>query len=161
MSWLKHMADAGLTTRREFVIAEDVYDVSHDEVAEVEAELKMLLRGDVADVLVFFFSSRRRHTRCSRDWSSDVCSSDLVLFGASEWRSPADPKPIRLDRSYQRVGATGARGDLGPAEAEPDLELIGTAFLEKLRPLVGQLHHRIDFPPNQPIVQIVVIGFAP
>src|SRR2546429_3967627 len=27
---------------------------------------------------VCFFSSRRRHTRCSRDWSSDVCSSDLV-----------------------------------------------------------------------------------
>src|SRR6266498_4589941 len=27
----------------------------------------------------FFFSSRRRHTRCGRDWSSDVCSSDLVL----------------------------------------------------------------------------------
>src|SRR6266699_5509415 len=25
-----------------------------------------------------FFSSRRRHTRCGRDWSSDVCSSDLV-----------------------------------------------------------------------------------
>src|SRR6266436_8093672 len=28
----------------------------------------------------FFFSSRRRHTRCSRDWSSDVCSSDLLLM---------------------------------------------------------------------------------
>src|SRR5438128_5770249 len=27
----------------------------------------------------FFFSSRRRHTRCYRDWSSDVCSSDLLL----------------------------------------------------------------------------------
>src|SRR5690606_40509630 len=27
-----------------------------------------------------FFSSRRRHTRFSRDWSSDVCSSDLVLI---------------------------------------------------------------------------------
>src|SRR2546422_8042437 len=27
--------------------------------------------------VLFFFSSRRRHTRCSRDWSSDVCSSDL------------------------------------------------------------------------------------
>src|SRR2546429_4805331 len=27
----------------------------------------------------FFFSSRRRHTRCSRDWSSDVCSSDLEI----------------------------------------------------------------------------------
>src|SRR5205809_5250762 len=29
----------------------------------------------------FFFSSRRRHTRCSRDWSSDLCSSDLVGDG--------------------------------------------------------------------------------
>src|SRR5205814_3961506 len=29
-------------------------------------------------VLWFFFSSRRRHTRCLSDWSSDVCSSDLV-----------------------------------------------------------------------------------
>src|SRR5699024_3693763 len=28
-------------------------------------------------LLVFFFSSRRRHTRSKRDWSSDVCSSDL------------------------------------------------------------------------------------
>src|SRR5690606_39631922 len=28
--------------------------------------------------LCFFFSSRRRHTRFSRDWSSDVCSSDLL-----------------------------------------------------------------------------------
>src|SRR5687768_18621382 len=28
---------------------------------------------------LFFFSSRRRHTICSRDWSSDVCSSDLEL----------------------------------------------------------------------------------
>src|SRR2546429_2293440 len=32
---------------------------------------------------VFLFPSRRRHTRCSRDWSSDVCSSDL-LTGARE-----------------------------------------------------------------------------
>src|SRR5256884_6230742 len=31
----------------------------------------------------FFFSSRRRHTRCSRDWSSDVCSSDLELLEQS------------------------------------------------------------------------------
>src|SRR5256884_8452509 len=34
----------------------------------------------VSGSLCFFFSSRRRHTRCSRDWSSDVCSSDLVTF---------------------------------------------------------------------------------
>src|SRR2546429_9840238 len=35
-------------------------------------------------VCFFFFSSRRRHTRCSRDWSSDVCSSDLWHPDASE-----------------------------------------------------------------------------
>src|SRR2546430_8116134 len=31
----------------------------------------------VRDVILFFFSSRRRHTRFDCDWSSDVCSSDL------------------------------------------------------------------------------------
>src|SRR5690606_41157387 len=35
----------------------------------------------------FFFSSRRRHTRFSRDWSSDVCSSDLrVICLAPEYK---------------------------------------------------------------------------
>src|SRR5215813_5087535 len=33
----------------------------------------------------FFFSSRRRHTRCGRDWSSDVCSSDLGLTHLTPW----------------------------------------------------------------------------
>src|SRR5690606_41026828 len=35
-------------------------------------------------LVIFFFSSRRRHTRFSRDWSSDVCSSDLgaLVLGA-------------------------------------------------------------------------------
>src|SRR5690625_7945993 len=32
------------------------------------------------NMLAFFFSSRRRHTRWPRDWSSDVCSSDLPEF---------------------------------------------------------------------------------
>src|SRR5699024_11858503 len=32
----------------------------------------------------FFFSSRRRHTRSKRDWSSDVCSSDLMLVWNGE-----------------------------------------------------------------------------
>src|SRR5439155_2982941 len=35
-------------------------------------------RGDRRHQVRFFFSSRRRHTRWPRDWSSDVCSSDLV-----------------------------------------------------------------------------------
>src|SRR5687768_432272 len=35
----------------------------------------------VGTLVFVFFSSRRRHTRCSRDWSSDVCSSDLSSNG--------------------------------------------------------------------------------
>src|SRR5204862_2797967 len=56
----------------------------------------------------FFFSSRRRHTRSLRDWSSDVCSSDLdlrfdgVTFG---WgRSPGELLPCsrgNSNRSHQ------------------------------------------------------------
>src|SRR5690349_24893058 len=38
--------------------------------------------------MMFFFSSRRRHTRSLRDWSSDVCSSDLEA-----WLAEADYGP--------------------------------------------------------------------
>src|SRR5207249_9617164 len=36
------------------------------------------MRAKVDLFFFFFFSSRRRHTRSKRDWSSDVCSSDLL-----------------------------------------------------------------------------------
>src|SRR3712207_5994575 len=40
--------------------------------------MRLVFRSEMhAQQLVFFFSSRRRHTRYWRDWSSDVCSSDL------------------------------------------------------------------------------------
>src|SRR5207248_5864273 len=39
-------------------------------------------------LVLFFFSSRRRHTRSYGDWSSDVCSSDLSR-GCTSWPRPA------------------------------------------------------------------------
>ena len=84
-----------------------------------------------------------------------------VVFVASEWRIPADPKPIRLDSNFQRVAGREVRDNSAPGEAEPDLELIGTAFLEKLRPLIGQLHHKVDFSSNDPVFETVIIGYAP
>src|SRR5260370_9229649 len=66
----------------------------------------------VVRFLVFFFSSRRRHTRFKCDWSSDVCSSDLhiqafahhreslahAFFGRDQfgWSSFPSPFPPRL-----------------------------------------------------------------
>src|SRR3712207_7516567 len=50
-------------------------------------------------LLFFFFSSRRRHTRYWRDWSSDVCSSDLhhVVGGGvgSTGLKPVDRRRVR------------------------------------------------------------------
>src|SRR3989442_10570612 len=54
----------------------------------------------------FFFSSRRRHTRCGRDWSSDVCSSDLV--GVVEM-------PVRIDHEFHgRAESLERFLELGP-----------------------------------------------
>src|SRR5690348_17900910 len=56
-------------------------------------------------VFCFFFSSRRRHTRWTGDWSSDVCSSDLVGFSGARpvvLTSIAEVviSPDLLDRTY-------------------------------------------------------------
>src|SRR5207249_5273848 len=53
----------------------------------------------------FFFSSRRRHTRSKRDWSSDVCSSDLDLLSALD--DPAVAVRFTLVGAVGRAAANG------------------------------------------------------
>ena len=84
-----------------------------------------------------------------------------ILFGASEWQSPADPKPLRLDRDLPRVSGKESQYTGYAGDAEPDLETIGTAFLEKLRGVVSRLHHKLDFSPELPLFEVVVIGYGP
>src|SRR5579859_6459751 len=85
-----------------------------------------------------------------------------VLLGSSEWRIPAEPNPIRLDKQLTRISTADPRyAGTYNGEAEPDLETIGVAFLEKLTPLAARLHHKLDFPPDQPLFELVVIGFGP
>lgn len=83
-----------------------------------------------------------------------------VLLGATEWRLPADAKPVRLDRDFQHVSARDSHYEADPSGGASDLETIGTAFLEKLRPLVSQLHHKIDIAADEPLFQLVIIGYA-
>src|SRR5699024_12220130 len=52
-----------------------------------------------------FFSDRRRHTRSKRDWSSDVCSSDLTIHDSSvktrsdtNWPTPSNSLYLRVSR---------------------------------------------------------------
>lgn len=84
-----------------------------------------------------------------------------VLLGASEWRIPADPKPVRLDRDFPQLSGKNPNYAVNPDEIAPDLDVIGVAFLERLRPLVSQLHHKIEFKPDETLFEVVVIGFAP
>src|SRR5256884_3095694 len=56
----------------------------------------------------FFFASRRRHTRCSRDWSSDVCSSDLIAWTAAFVRRNVE---IRAGGKIARSRAAIGRKD--------------------------------------------------
>src|SRR5690606_32420815 len=65
------------------------------------------LRSALSGIDAFFFASRRRHTSFSRDWSSDVCSSDLLALGRD---AAAEPEGAR--RRVRRDGMD-ARG-LGP-----------------------------------------------
>src|SRR5690606_8150956 len=78
----------------------------------------------------FFFSSRRRHTRFSRDWSSDVCSSDLALPKGetrSDWmRRPLSP--AQLEYAADDVEYLFALHD----ELSARLQSLGrTAWLEE------------------------------
>jgi hypothetical protein len=84
-----------------------------------------------------------------------------ILFGASEWQIPAQPRPIRLDRQIEDVRPPTTQGYTPPGSGETDLETIGVAFLEKLRPLVSQLHHKFELKPDEPLFEIVLIGYAP
>src|SRR5437660_5080007 len=54
-------------------------------------------------VICFFFSSRRRHTRWPRDWSSDVCSSDLDA-AAEGGRGALPPRAHDLGNEPRRYG---------------------------------------------------------
>src|SRR3712207_6930239 len=98
-------------------------------------------------LLFFFFSSRRRHTRYWRDWSSDVCSSDLDVHVCVV--VPGDRRPASLDEmavfldpdrdAHHRYGAAAeslylVRPDgyiafrSQPAAAQPVLDHLSRLF---------------------------------
>src|SRR5262245_64016552 len=82
-----------------------VSDVSGDNEAPTASRVQ---------AAVFFFSSRRRHTRCLSDWSSDVCSSDLAVAdlgpavrggtGAADVRRGADGRGRYGDGTARPAG---------------------------------------------------------
>src|SRR3989449_10253339 len=82
-------------------------------------------------VSFFFFSSRRRHTRCSRDWSSDVCSSDLVRSPSLAWR-------VMQGKGYGRVDLrVDDAGRPWVLEVNPNPDLTDEAGLSRMAQAAG------------------------
>src|SRR5690554_1485904 len=78
----------------------------------------------------FFFSSRRRHTRCGRDWSSDVCSSDLLprTKGSRRKRSPTGQSFYHTGLLYRPVLSLLARNSRATGQS-PVLHPCSSRFL--------------------------------
>src|SRR5690349_24675375 len=66
---------------------------------------------------LFFFSSRRRHTRSLRDWSSDVCSSDLENVDNADILEPQGNQPQQGGRRHREDQAPDGRRKNGACHA--------------------------------------------
>src|SRR5207245_3482009 len=79
-------------------------------------------------VLFFFFSSRRRHTRCYRDWSSDVCSSDLSRTKGRIVATGLVGLTIPRDLFYEKELEFVVSRSSGPGIYDPDYEHAGQDY---------------------------------
>src|SRR5690606_39830955 len=91
-------------------------------------------------LFLFFFSSRRRHTRFSRDWSSDVCSSDLLYVDAIAAASQRVADEVR-----QSVAAGNLPLVIGGDHALSIGSLAGSARSEERRVGKGRGCHGRPF----------------
>jgi hypothetical protein len=85
-----------------------------------------------------------------------------ILLGATEWVTPdSSVPPVRLDVEFPRIvnEASGTK-HLGATEGANDLELMGIAFLERLRVVAGQLHRKVEFGPDEPLIEIVIVDYV-
>src|SRR5256884_515973 len=92
-------------------------------------------------VYIFFFSSRRRHTRCSRDWSSDVCSSDLLGVSRSLALSKAFARGLgRSFRARRGVAGNLCRSAAPSRDGVPGGELDVCGEHERISPDSRGIH---------------------
>src|SRR5690554_7245703 len=100
-------------------------------------------------VWIFFFSSRRRHTRCGRDWSSDVCSSDLnpwlvrALVGVGGGED-GDGVPPGSELAGEDLDGADHRSEEHTSELQSRPHLVCRLLLEKKKK--KELHNRTTTP---------------
>lgn len=85
-----------------------------------------------------------------------------VLLGAVEWVELNSGKPpIRLDAELSKVGHLKSNHPIESVDYNEatDLEVLGIAFLERLRAVTSELHHELKLKEDEPIVQILIVGY--
>lgn len=86
-----------------------------------------------------------------------------VLLGAVDWAQGSAGKTVRLDAELPRAVAKATRrptqGTPDPNEPS-DIEQIGVGMLELLRPLVADLHRKLDLAPDEPLVELLLADYA-
>lgn len=92
-----------------------------------------------------------------------------VLLGAIEWTVPATGKTTRFDADLPSVAANALRrpvqaNSLGPPPKSLDqpteIEDIGVGMLEEIRPMVEQIHHKLDLAPDEPLVELILADYV-
>jgi len=86
-----------------------------------------------------------------------------ILLGAVEWVWPASGRPlVRLDRDLPALLSEATRPQPKPEMGQAsDIEVIGVTFLESLRAVTNQLHHKLDLHPDEPVAELLVVGYEP
>src|SRR2546430_10688437 len=123
--------------------------------------MKHFADSRISLIALFFFSSRRRHTRFDCDWSSDVCSSDLLRQGEHQGDRAAQarprdeghvtprPQPIALPQAAAQPARAVARSEEHTSELQSQSNLVCRLLLEKKKTTIIRVHklqslHRIN-----------------
>jgi hypothetical protein len=85
-----------------------------------------------------------------------------VLLGAVEWNTTAKgATPVRLDAELPTVAGNATRRSGNKNIDEPnEIEEIGVGMLETLRPLVDQIHHKLDIAPDESLVELLLADYV-
>lgn len=84
-----------------------------------------------------------------------------VLLGAIDWTAPGTGKTTRLDSELPAAAANALRRpQQKPYEEPSEIEDIGVGILELIRPMVDQIHDKLDLGPDEPLVELILADYV-
>lgn len=84
-----------------------------------------------------------------------------VLLGAIDWTAPDTAKTTRFDSELPAVAANALRRPAQKSAQETsEIEDIGVGMLELIRPLVDQIHHKLDLAPDEPLAELILVDYV-